>query len=191
MAYDPEARRQSNAALIVGLVALLVVGGAALAYFATRQAAPEPGPATVVQGRDKTIVVTQTAVPGPTAVAAATTPATVLVVPVPVTGGTTRNTTPSGGTGITSPPSGTQTSRTASTPPAPVSNQTNVTINNVQPTTAPATRTTGTGRTGTGVSGTGTTGTESGTTTNSAAPSADTNTATSNSATTSATPRGY
>jgi hypothetical protein len=52
MAYDPEARESSNSAMIIGIVALVLVVGAVLAYWATRPrdevAVVNPGP-TIVQ----------------------------------------------------------------------------------------------------------------------------------------------
>lgn len=142
MAYDPEARRQSNAALIIGLVGLLVAGGATLAYFATRPGTPEPGPTTVVQGPSKTIVLQST--PAPAVVI--TTPPQTNTVLVPVTSApaataipvtnVTRNTTVTRNTRIEVPPVATNTA-------APANGQgggtTNITVNNVLPTTAPAT----------------------------------------------------
>ena len=137
MAYDPQARKQSNSALIFGLIALLVVGGAALAYFATRQpATPETG-AVIVNHEKETIVASTpapqtntTIVVAPTAAPAA--PNTVIVTP-PVgnttteTKTTTRNTDPSPRAPVASPPvdrtqSKTTVNNTIINPPAPSAN---------------------------------------------------------------------
>lgn len=85
MAYDPEARETSNSAMIIGIVALVLVVGAVLAYYATR------GNDEVATGTSTTIVdntppATNTVVVNPPA----TTPNTVVVerpvaVPVPQT----------------------------------------------------------------------------------------------------------
>lgn len=158
MAYDPEARRQSNSALIVGLIGLLIAGGAALAYFANRNSTPETAAPVVVTGPGKTVVVQATAAPAPVVVVTSAPRTNTVVVPVPVTGTTivkpgttvvapgtttvTRNTTITRNTRIVAPPAA-----SATAVPRAVSgsgNQTNVTVNNVLPTTAPATGTSGT-----------------------------------------------
>ncbi len=59
MAYDPEARSQSNSAMIIGVVALVLIVGGALAYFSTRSSPPDTvaiTPAPV----ERTVVVNQT-----------------------------------------------------------------------------------------------------------------------------------
>jgi hypothetical protein len=71
MAYDPEARETGNSAMIIGVVALVLVIGGALAYWATRERDDVPGASTT------TIVQQQ---PNPTPV-----PGTVVVTP-PATG---------------------------------------------------------------------------------------------------------
>ncbi len=134
MAYDPQARKQSNSALIMGLIALLVVGGAALAYFATRHpATPETSP--VIINHEKETIVANTPVPesnttiivAPTAVPA---PNTIVVAP-PVSTTTTqtkttmRNTDPAPRAPVASPPADnsdkgkTTINNTIINPPAP------------------------------------------------------------------------
>jgi len=54
MAYDPEARETGNSAMIIGIVALVLIVGGALAYFATRPG--EEAPAPVVVGPSRTII---------------------------------------------------------------------------------------------------------------------------------------
>lgn len=62
MAYDPEARAQSNSAMIIGVVALVLLVGGALAYFSTRN--PEPDVVAVSPNPvEKTVVVEQPAAP--------------------------------------------------------------------------------------------------------------------------------
>ena len=48
MAYDPEARQQSNSAMIIGVVALVLLVVGALAYFSTQNTIAEPTHTTVV-----------------------------------------------------------------------------------------------------------------------------------------------
>ncbi len=65
MAYDPEARSQSNSAMIIGVVALILIVGGALAYLSSSKTTPDtvaitPAPA------DRTVVVNQPA-PNPAA----------------------------------------------------------------------------------------------------------------------------
>src|SRR5215210_3253383 len=90
MAYDPEARETSNSAMIIGIVALVLVIGAVLAYYATRgndnvadvavvPTGPNP-PTTVVQKETQTVPV-PVPVPGET---------TVVEKAVPVPGPSTR-----------------------------------------------------------------------------------------------------
>ena len=142
MAYDPQARKQSNSALIFGLIALLVVGGAALAYFATRPG-PETGPTTVISPvREKeTVVVGATPAPqtnttiivAPTAAPALNdAPDTVIIAP-PASGSTktetttsVRNTDPAPRAPVASPPADSQSKTTVNNtiinPPAPSAN---------------------------------------------------------------------
>ena len=86
MAYDPEARRQSNSALIIALVGLLVLGGGALAYFASRNNA-EPAPATTIVNTpaDRETVVVNNTVTVPVPVVEATSAPNVVVREVPRT----------------------------------------------------------------------------------------------------------
>jgi len=48
MAYDPEARQQSNSAMIIGVVALVLLVVGALAYFSTQNTQAEPTSHTTV-----------------------------------------------------------------------------------------------------------------------------------------------
>ena len=59
MAYDPEARSQSNSAMTISIVAIILLIGGALAYFATRRPEPDivvnspmPGKETVIIEKD-------------------------------------------------------------------------------------------------------------------------------------------
>ncbi|MBW3635903.1 MAG: hypothetical protein KY445_05470 [Armatimonadetes bacterium] len=117
MAYDPEARRQSNSALTIGLIALLLLGGATLAYFAMRPA--ETPATTVINNTDparETIVNNTVAVPVPVP---DTSPDTVVVQPpAPSTNTTTRverNTTTTRDSVVTPPTSTNSTSSTTTT----------------------------------------------------------------------------
>ena len=135
MAYDPQARKQSNSALIIGLIALLVVGGAALAYFATRHAdTPETSP-VIVSKQKETVVVTNTPVPAnDTLTIVAPTPApapNVVVVAPPANPATNpvRNTDPAPRAPVASPPADnsdkgktTINNNTIINPPAPSAN---------------------------------------------------------------------
>ena len=109
MAYDPEARKQSNSALIIGLIALVVLGGAALAYFATRPG-PETGPTTVINPvREKeTVIIDNTA------------PAPVVVDPNP-------------STIIVTPPVENKPDTVVVTPPATTTTETTTTVRNAEP----------------------------------------------------------
>ena len=60
MAYDPQARKQSNSAMIIGLVTLVVVGLAALAYFATRPTTPPETGSVIIDRKTETVVATPT-----------------------------------------------------------------------------------------------------------------------------------
>lgn len=137
MAYDPQARKQSNSALIMGLIALLVVGGAALAYFATRQPATTDTSPVIVSHDKETVVVTNTPAPesnttiivAPTAVPA---PNTIVVAPpagttTTQTKTTLRNTDPAPRAPVASPPANkegktTINNNTIINPPAPSAN---------------------------------------------------------------------
>ncbi len=138
MAYDPEARKQSNSALIIGLIALLVVGGAALAYFATRQPeVAETGP-IITNTREKETVIVDNSAPAPVVVDP--NPSTIIVTP-PVdakpdtvivtpptnttTTTTTRNAEPAPRAPVASPPADepkTTINNTIVNPPAPNGN---------------------------------------------------------------------
>jgi len=125
MAYDPEARRQSNSALIIGAIALIALVGGGAAYMATR---PNPEPTTTIVNspvRDRVVTNTVTQ-----QVPVDVTPNTVVVTP-PTTRTVERNTTTVRERVIAPPP--------ASSAPAPAaergSSETNVTINNSPPAT--------------------------------------------------------
>jgi len=83
MAYDPEARETSNSAMIIGIVALVLVIGAVLAYYATRRddvdnvVMTSPAPTTVVETQKEVPV----AVPVPTNPS----PPVVVTTPAPTT----------------------------------------------------------------------------------------------------------
>jgi hypothetical protein len=79
MAYDPEARQTSNSAMIIGIIALVLIAGAVLAYYATRQ------PANVATTTSNTVVIDNTS-PAPT-------PAPDVVVVQPGNSGTVVNPT--------------------------------------------------------------------------------------------------
>lgn len=140
MAYDPEARRQSNSALTIAIVSALLLGGGLLAYLATRRD-PEPGPTTVItQPRRETVIVTNTpAVPAiivaPTSapnVIVREVPQTVVVRPAPATNTVTRierNSTTVRDRVVAPRPAQGSSSTTSPAPP----NNTNVTINNAPP----------------------------------------------------------
>jgi len=155
MAYDPEARETSNSALIIGIVALVLVVGGALAYFATRRDEP-----TVVA--NPTVIRETTEVAVPANPAPVVVPPTVIVAPqatprtIVVPGKTTiidRRTT----TNTTKIVPGNTTTGSGTTPArAP---GTSVTINN-NPSASSRAGNTATGTTGgtTGSSGTAETG---------------------------------
>lgn len=108
MAYDPEARKKSNSALILGLIALLVIGGAALAYFSTRPG-PETGPTTVISPvREKETVIVDNSAPPPIV---DNNPDTVIV----------------------TPPADNNPDTVVVTPPTTTTTQTEVTTRNAQP----------------------------------------------------------
>ncbi|RYG72321.1 hypothetical protein EON80_04225, partial [bacterium] len=89
MAYDPEARRQSNSAVVIGIIALILVGGGALAFLTMR---PSTEPTTTIvnsPGRE-TVINNTVAVPVPVDNG----PNTVVIQPAPGTTKTIeRNTT--------------------------------------------------------------------------------------------------
>jgi len=132
MAYDPEARETGNSAMIIGIVALVLVIGAVLAYYATR---PDRDVDVVTSPAPTTIVEKQRDVPVPVPVPA--NPPVVVTTPAPTTRvekstTVTRDTTrvvPSGTSGA----SGGTRSGGDSQPKA--STSTNVTINTAPPTT--------------------------------------------------------
>lgn len=117
MANDPQARRQSNSALIIGLIGLALLGGAALAYFATRGTPTETQAPVVVQGRTKTIVV-EKQVPAAANTSPAPTPVVItqpgVIVVQPGTASNTRNTTVVRGN-VPAPASSTTTTTTTTT----------------------------------------------------------------------------
>ena len=77
MAYDPEAREQSNSAMIIGVVALLLLVVGAIAYFSTQNTIAEPTHTTVVTSPPERIEKT-------TVVPANPAPPVVIDRPVPV-----------------------------------------------------------------------------------------------------------
>ena len=92
MAYDPEARSQSSSAMIIGVVALVLIVGGALAYFSTRNT-PTDTVAITPAPASKTVVVNQTdpkANPAPPVIIEKTTP---VIVSPPVTKTVETNTT--------------------------------------------------------------------------------------------------
>lgn len=132
MAYDPEARETGNSAMIIGIVALVLVVGGALAYFLTRSNEPvDTGSTTIVNNPRPAAPATNTVVVTPPV----TQPNTVVVekqvpVPVPQTKVITRDTkTTTNTTRVLPPPSTGENS-------SPVGGQPNVTINNNAPNNA-------------------------------------------------------
>lgn len=121
MAYDPEARATSNSAMTIGIVALVLLALAALAYFLTRQPDTEvvtTTPSTVVVDRTDPTPATNTVV-----VPAPANPVIVeKAVPVPQTKTIERNTRTETTRVVPAPRSG---AAGGSNAPAP-----NVTINN-------------------------------------------------------------
>lgn len=117
MAYDPEARSQSNSAMIIGVVALVLLVGGAMAYFSTRTTPTDTVAVTPVPA-EKTVVVNQPA-PNPAAPVVIEKTAPVVVTP-PVTKTVETHTTVTRDR-VTSPPPA------AAAPPART--ETNVTVN--------------------------------------------------------------
>lgn len=117
MAYDPEARSQSNSAMIIGVVALVLLVGGAIAYMSTRSSTPDTVAVTTTPA-ERTVVVNQPA-PNPAApvVIEKTSP---VVVTQPVTKTVETHTTVTRDH-VVAPPSA------ASAPPART--ETNVTVN--------------------------------------------------------------
>ena len=119
MAYDPEARAQSNSAMIIGVVALVLLVGGALAYFSTRNPNPDvvavsPNPV------DRTVVVEQPAPAAPASPVVIERPSSPVVVTPPVTRTVERNTTVTRERAVpVTPPARTAETRT----------ETNVTVN--------------------------------------------------------------
>lgn len=117
MAYDPEARSQSNSALIIGLVALLVVVGAAMAYFST-SSSETPSPIVMTQpATQHDTVVQPVPVPVPNS-----NPSTVVVTPPTKSTTRTESSTTTVHEHVVTPP--------ASSPSgSESSSETNVTVN--------------------------------------------------------------
>lgn len=63
MAYDPEARDQSNSAMVIAVVALVVVVLGALAWFATRPTEPPVAVTPTVERHTETETVREVPVP--------------------------------------------------------------------------------------------------------------------------------
>ena len=128
MAYDPEARRDSKSALIIGLVGLLALGGLAMAYFATRHEPETPAPVIINSSprpsQPSVINNVPVAVPGPTQI--------VVVQATPMAQTTVktveRNTVITHDRMITPQPA-IGSNSTSSTNPGTVNSTTNVTIN--------------------------------------------------------------
>jgi hypothetical protein len=146
MAYDPEARESSNTAMIIGIIALVVVVGAAIAYFANR---PADTPVAVVPPTEHTTVVNNTvevpvdAAPAP--------PAVIVNPPAPATNTTTRIERNTTNTKIIAPPR--QPAGVAPAPRSAPSGNTNVNVDVHVPATSGGT----TGGTSSTTSGTNTT----------------------------------
>lgn len=66
MAYDPEARQQSNSAMTIGIVALVIMVIGALAYYSTTNSRAENTP--VITHTERTIVETPANPPAPVVV---------------------------------------------------------------------------------------------------------------------------
>ena len=77
MAYDPEARQQSNSAMTIGIVALALLALGAVAYFATRHD-DVVATAPVVTHTERTVVETAPDNPAPPVVIHDTTPPVVV-----------------------------------------------------------------------------------------------------------------
>ncbi len=129
MAYDPEARETGNSAMIIGIVALVLVVGGALAYFLTKPSEPvDTGSTTIVNNPRPAAPATNTVVVTPPVENN-----TVVIekpVPVPQTKVITRDTKTT-----------TNTTRVVPAPitgenSSPVGHQPNVTINNNAPNNA-------------------------------------------------------
>lgn len=106
MAYDPEARQTGNSAMIIGIVALVLIAGAVLAYTATRHNDAEDANGTTIID-NRTVIATPT--PITNTVIISPTPNT--VVPGKTVTRVERNTTvidrtapPAANTTITAPP---------------------------------------------------------------------------------------
>jgi len=140
MAYDPEARRQSNSALTIGLIALGLLGAGTVAYFVTRPADVPPttivnttSPAPRTQIIDRTVqqpvVVHDSA---PNVVVPATKPDVVIVQPA-TRPATSSSTTTTSSTVIRNVP---VQREPAAAPRTSTTN--NTTVNVTAPTAAPA-----------------------------------------------------
>jgi len=164
MAYDPEARQQSNSAMIIGVVALVLLVIGALAYYSTQNSQAEQVAVTppVVTHTERTEVVP---VPG-------NPPAPVVIDrPVPVVVPGTTVTTPSTTRIIERDTHTSVTHDRVPTPPAssaPSRTTNNVTVNVPRE----PSRTTSQATTGTGTSGTDT-GTDAGTSTTTSSTTTD------------------
>jgi len=160
MAYDPEARETSNSALIIGIVALVLVVGGLLAYYATRSNEPAT---TIVSNPNPTVIREEVVVPGtpaPPVVVQAPAPAPRVIV-VPGQNTTTRTNTTRTETRVVPAPN--PAGGTSNRAPAG-----NVTINNNLP--APRTGNTATGGSGTAAGSTAATGDQEDAAANAVAP---------------------
>ena len=82
MAYDPEARSQSNSAMIIGVVALVLLVGGALAYLSTRNAEPDVVAVSNPPARETVIVEQPAPAPASPVVIEKSSPAVVVTPPV-------------------------------------------------------------------------------------------------------------
>ena len=91
MAYDPEARSQSNSAMIIGVVALVLLVGGALAYLSTRN--PNPDVVAVPGGPARETVIVEQPAPNPASPVIIEKSSAPVVVTPPVTRTVEKNTT--------------------------------------------------------------------------------------------------
>ena len=131
MAYDPEARETGNSAMIIGIVALVLVVGGALAYFLTKSNEPvDTAPTTIVNNPRPAAPATNTVIVTPPVETNTVVVEKPVPVPVPQTRVITRDTkTTTNTTRVVPAPNTGENS-------SPVGRQPNVTINNNAPNNA-------------------------------------------------------